>query len=39
MDEPLTTADIKALLENQPDWLREARLSLAKQREEQGESQ
>ncbi|WP_423891217.1 DUF5997 family protein [Corynebacterium argentoratense] len=34
MDKPLTTADIKALLEDQPEWLRTARTQLAEQREE-----
>ena len=32
MDKPLTTAEIKALLENQPDWLREARTTHAENR-------
>ena len=32
MDKPLTTAEIKALLENQPDWLREARTAHAENR-------
>ncbi|WP_291478905.1 DUF5997 family protein [Corynebacterium sp.] len=32
MDKPLTTADIKELLENQPEWLRSARSSLAQNR-------
>ncbi|MFL0447037.1 DUF5997 family protein [Corynebacterium xerosis] len=32
MDKPLTTEDIKALLADQPDWLRAARTSLAEQR-------
>lgn len=33
MDKPLTTAEIKALLENQPEWLRTARTQLAEGRE------
>lgn len=32
MDKPLTTTDIKALLEDQPEWLRTARTSLATHR-------
>ena len=32
MDKKLTTAEIKALLENQPDWLREARTANAENR-------
>ena len=32
LDKPLTTAEIKELLENQPEWLREARKSLAENR-------
>lgn len=32
MDKALTTAEIKELLENQPDWLRAARTALAESR-------
>lgn len=33
MDKPLTTEEIKAMLADQPEWLRAARTSLAKQRD------
>jgi hypothetical protein len=32
MDRPLTTAEIKALLADQPEWLRTARTALAENR-------
>ena len=32
LDKPLTTTEIKELLENQPEWLRSARTSLAENR-------
>lgn len=34
MDKPLTTQEIKALLADQPEWLREARTQLAESREQ-----
>ncbi len=37
LDKPLTTAEIKELLANQPVWLREARTALANSRVERGE--
>ena len=39
MDQPLTTAEIKALLEDQPEWLRAARTALAEGREVQAEAE
>ncbi len=38
LDKPLTTAEIKELLADQPDWLRKARTALAESRAERGEN-
>ena len=39
MDKPLTTAEIKDLLEQMPEWLEAARESMAKQRAEAVEAE
>ena len=39
MDKPLTTAEIKDLLEQMPEWLEAARESMAKQRVEAAEAE